>query len=280
MKDLVCANLFLINLKKSVKNIFARFWPGLFQYIRSIRIRIHFRKAFGKHQKSIRSKLYGQDKIRILSGPFKGVSYIDGTVWGPITPKWIGSYEKELHRIIEDVIQKNKHRRIIDIGSAEGYYVAGLGTRMPNAIIYSFDVDPVSRKQQRKLISINSLKNVNIKKLCTHQELNHLIQDRTFIIVDIEGYEFELLDPVKASNLKMTDILVELHSFGPVEDMEKVMRDRFRQTHDIQKFRETDIDIEYYNTICRNLLTREELIESTKEYRHGTQSWLWMQSIR
>jgi hypothetical protein len=51
---------------------------------------------------------------------------LNETVWGPIEPKWLGTYELELHSIIKGILRA-EYNTIIDIGSAEGYYSVGLG---------------------------------------------------------------------------------------------------------------------------------------------------------
>jgi len=70
--------------------------------------------------------------------------YVPEAVGSSFLPKLVGSYEAELHGVIEELIGRD-YRTIIDIGSAEGYYVVGLARRCPAARIYAFDMDRLGR---------------------------------------------------------------------------------------------------------------------------------------
>jgi hypothetical protein len=48
------------------------------------------------------------------------MSYLDETVWGPITPKWAGSYEMELEDVIEEIVGRG-YDRIVNLGCAARY---------------------------------------------------------------------------------------------------------------------------------------------------------------
>ncbi len=73
----------------------------------------------------------------VLDGPFRGLNYLVENNTVP-THKLLGTYEKELWPIIEEIIARD-YRTIIDIGAAEGYYVVGLAQRMPEARVVAFE---------------------------------------------------------------------------------------------------------------------------------------------
>jgi hypothetical protein len=228
------------------------------------------------------TKLYKGACVEVLSGPFKGMRYINETVWGPITPKWIGSYEEELHSIVEQIIQAN-YDTIIDVGSAEGYYVSGLAKRMPRARVYSFDIDSISRQQQAQIIKLNNLTNVTIGKYCRHEDLNTLISDNTVVICDIEGYEYDLLDPSKANKLLQADILVEVHPFGgkTLNEVETVLKNRFVATHHVERISQKKRQSKDYKVPQKQFLTEEEFMYCVDEYRNfANQTWFWMKTKR
>jgi predicted O-methyltransferase YrrM len=81
------------------------------------------------------------------------MAYLDETVWGPITPKWLGCYELELHDIVETAIAC-RYDRVIDVGCAEGYYAVGFAWRMPETEVITFDIDPIARRQTRRLAAM------------------------------------------------------------------------------------------------------------------------------
>jgi len=220
----------------------------------------------------------------VLSGPFAGMHYLDEIVWGPIEPKWLGCYEAELHEIMARVLAKN-YDTIIDIGSAEGYYSVGLAKSLPAATVFSFDVDPWGRAQQRRLARMNGVANLRIGRFCRPVDLDRLATGRTLVICDIEGYEYGLLDPARAASLKTCDILVELHpneALGlSVTDGDAALRARFAGTHRIEARESMPRRIED----CRALpnlaaLSADEIGAYIDERRDFHQGWLWMEAGR
>lgn len=84
---------------------------------------------------------------------------------------------------------------------------------IPDAIVYSYDIDVWARKQQRKLAHLNDVTNIEISAVCTPKELASRVSGRCLLLCDVEGYEYGLLDPVAAPALRQCDILVEVHEF-------------------------------------------------------------------
>jgi hypothetical protein len=277
LKSLNLHQFVIKKLKDLIKRLLEVTFPTFFEISRAIRIRYYFKRRFGKIQRQFRSQIFNTEPVKILSGPFSGVLYIDETVWGPITPKWLGSYEQELHFIIDKIIAGN-YSTIIDVGSAEGYYVSGLAHRKPTSRIYSFDVDPISRKQQQRLIQLNGLTNVSIMKFCSYDDLESLIDSNTFILVDIEGHEYSLLNPEKAPALKKASILVELHPFREVTDMAKELRARFENSHTIETIDQMPRDFGNYKSLLPINLSEDEMQALADEHRPASQQWLWMES--
>ena len=60
--------------------------------------------------------------LKVIHGPFEGLQYPDARSSGSsLLPKLIGSYEHELHEIINDALGQS-YTDLVDIGCAEGYY--------------------------------------------------------------------------------------------------------------------------------------------------------------
>src|SRR6478672_5253661 len=129
--------------------------PELLNWRRSYYLRRGVRASFGANQRFFRQRFYpDQTSPVVLTGPFKGMRYIDETVWGSITPKWVGTYELELADIIETIV-RHGYTRVLNIGCAEGYYAIGLALRDPSVNVFAFDTDPLSRMQARRLARLN-----------------------------------------------------------------------------------------------------------------------------
>ncbi len=220
--------------------------------------------------------------IRIASGPFKGLVYLDEPVVGPITPKWLGSYEHELAAIVEKIIATD-YATIIDAGCAEGYYAVGLARRMPRASVMAYDIDYGSRRQTRRLARLNGVGGqVRVRSRCSHAGIARRAAGRALVICDIEGCERALLDPVACDALRRADILVEAHEGIWLPPTSDLLKSRFNGTHCIEEITSTDregwIDAVLQSRALQ--ATREELRAATDEHRDKGQKWLWMTARR
>src|SRR5207302_964150 len=65
----------------------------------------------------------------VNSGPFKGMLYIGTAFCSAYIPKLIGTYERELTNIVEEICARMPPL-IVDVGAAEGYYAIGFATRL------------------------------------------------------------------------------------------------------------------------------------------------------
>ncbi|NCJ07959.1 hypothetical protein GS597_15885 [Synechococcales cyanobacterium C] len=263
-------------MKQKTKSFLYSFAPDILNLYQAINNRRYFKKRYNNFQNNLTSSLFPQNNISVLFGPFKGMKYINEVVWGSITPKWLGSYECELHSVIEEII-KIGYDTIIDVGCAEGYYAVGMAFRIPQAYIYAYDTDFLSRKQVRRLIKLNNLESrICVKKFCSHNEIEKIARNSTLIICDIEGFERELLNPIKCQILKKIDILVEVHEgFGKPLTI-NLLKERFQESHLIQ-----EIDAQSRHSWIKD---NEEKIHinskilslATEESRSNGQKWLFM----
>jgi hypothetical protein len=258
--------------------------PEILNWRRSYYLRRGVRNSFGAFQSFFRRRVYpGNASPVVLSGPFQGMRYLDETVWGPITPKWVGTYELELLDIVEAIVRRG-YARIVNIGCAEGYYATGLARRDGSAEIFAFDTDPLSRMQTRRLANRNGVGGrVHVEGKCQYDRLSALVKSKTLLIVDIEGYEIDLLDPAKVPNLAQTDMLIEVHEdteFTKLATAEKQLTDRFADSHVIERRVSTGRDswIEGHQELWRDKLSREEIAKAVDEDRHRPTLWLWVTS--
>jgi len=253
--------------------------PALLSRYSSLRMRSYFRRRFGALQEEAYRILFQGTAPAVLSGPFLGMPYLNETVWGPITPKWIGTYEAELGGILEEIIAA-QYGQIIDVGSAEGYYAAGLAFRVPNAHITAFDLDPIARKQTARLASLAGVADrVEVHSNCTPQLLNRLIVDRTLVVMDVEGAEYHLLDPAVIQTLRHAALLVEVHACPPF-DMPAVaesLHSRLEPTHHLGWLHSEsrDVLVDRYKLLWEGKISAARFAEYLDEGRGEPQRWLW-----
>ncbi|MBD0260417.1 MAG: hypothetical protein ICV83_32270 [Cytophagales bacterium] len=266
-------------MKDLTKSFLRAAFPIAASYLAAYRTRRHIAGIWGSFQLEFARRLYGKRSPVVLSGPFEGMQYINDIVHGCITPKWLGSYEAELHPVIEEIISRGYHT-VIDVGAAEGYYLIGLARRMPGSILYGFDINPLARRQQTRLCSLNGQENVQIGGYCSPGWLKTHCKPGSLVICDIEGYELYLLSPKIVPLLKEADILVELHPFAPMSypEVRRTIIDRFEATHTIQRIAAQQKDEHFYNAVAGGLFSAEEMKEALNEGRFTGQEWLWMRS--
>jgi len=262
-------------ISKIIKRVFRQVAPSFYE---SCRIHRYCKVTFGPFQQEIERRVYQDRPLSVLTGPFTGLKYFNKTVWGPIVPKWMGTYESELHVIVNDILERN-YSLVIDVGAAEGYYAVGLARALPEAKVMAFDIDRFARARLRELTRLNGLSNVLIHSECDHATIDRLIDHRfrSLIICDIEGCELELLDPAQATSLGSVDVLVEVHSRRDksLSQVLQVLTDRFTPTHTIQRIDIQKGDISKLKSI-HGLEDPSIATEAINEHRSGEQAWLWM----
>jgi hypothetical protein len=184
----------------------------------------------------------------ISGGPFKGVKYyfpnekdssIRQLIKYAIVTKLVGIYEEPIHDWINEVPGKN-YARIINIGSAEGYFAVGFALKNAAEAIFAFDICEGPRLMLEKLAKLNQVQNqIEIRTLCDEEQLQKLSGSKTLVFCDIEGGEADLLDPVKVPNLKSSDLIVETHDCIR-QGVTNLLIERFRLTHRIEVQSDTE----------------------------------------
>jgi ribosomal protein L11 methylase PrmA len=70
--------------------------------------------------------------------------------------------------------------------------------KSPRSRIYAFDTDEKARKLCYELAILNNVSDrISISSTCESKDLDNIIDNNTLIICDIEGSEFDLMDPIK-----------------------------------------------------------------------------------
>ena len=216
----------------------------------------------------------GRESI-IQSGAFAGMRYGTEAVGGAILPKIIGSYESQLSDLIAGFADRD-YTHAVDIGSAEGYYVVGLARLMPGVKIFAFDIDPRAHELCRDNAERNAvLDQILFRDECTPTELAKVIEHKTLIVCDCEGFEAEILDPVAIPELSQCDILVELHDLI-VPGVSDLIYRRFKDSHEIEFYSEGVRDPGAYPALSG--LKDFEASLAMNEKRGGRMQWAFLES--
>ncbi len=177
---------------------------------------------------------------KVHDGPFKGMLLTEAAVRLFRAPILLGCYEHELHPALEKVISAD-YDCIVNIGCSAGYYAVGLACRMPRAVIDAFDIDPDARRKCAEMARLNGVEDrVRLSGQFYGDTFSDYADRRTLVLVDIEGAEKELLNPVRYPALQKMDVIVELHDLVDPEISHAVCA-RFEASHAIEIIKNTTI---------------------------------------
>lgn len=220
---------------------------------------------------------YPADAIR--RGTIKQVTYAEiNPMCSNLFPKLIGSYERELHPII-NTLNDRDYSEIINVGCAEGFYTVGFALKFPDAKIYAYDLIPSKREYCYQLAQLNQCEqSIQIHDSCDPETLISIpIKGRGLIVCDCEGYEVELFTAEVVPHLKQCDLLIELHDFIDMTISEKI-KQRFASTHEITMIQSTD-DNEKARTYPIKELADYDLNqrrELLRENRASLMDWIFL----
>ena len=216
----------------------------------------------------------------VYKGPFQGMKYVRSSIGSAYLPKLLGTYERELHGVIE-TMAGNTFDRLVNIGAAEGYYAIGLARKLPKIHVFAFERNPEGRAAVETLARVNGVepRRVTIAGNCAPRDLAATLKgaQNPLVVCDIEGGENEMLDPASCPELRSACILVELHEFC-VRGITEIIRGRFEASHQITHIWEesrtlTDFPLKSpYLSIAPNYT----LLDAMREWRPERMSWFWM----
>lgn len=262
-----------------LRSFLEKYCPALLSFLRSVRFFLYCRKRYQAFQHAVTAQLYPNGNIRVLTGPFSGLRYYNKIIWGPITPKWLGTYEYQLHGTIHTIIARN-YPTIIDVGAAEGYYAVGLAQQCPNTQVISYDIDPIARYRQKQLAQLNHIHNLSIRTLFSPALLQEKFPEGGCIIMDVEGYENTLIDTYTAERFRRFDVLVECHTWKnhSVQKTAHSLQCSLKATHTVTIIRPQTPTKEYLQTLATDHHVPLSLLEKALcEDRTMEQEWLWFQ---
>ena len=217
-------------------------WKLLRPFARFGSFLIHQRRIFEHDAYRSRQDLSDSFSSNIvLHGPFRGMRYPEQLATGSsFLPKLLGSYEAELHKVIEEFCAA-RWETIIDVGCAEGYYAVGMGLRQPQATIKAYDLDDHARRMCRSISDLNGISDrLTIGKTFTPDSiLQGSFEKETLLISDCEGYEKKLFTSKTIPKLQHCTLLIETHDFIDI-GISTALGELFAQTHEVEWIKSRD----------------------------------------
>jgi hypothetical protein len=189
----------------------------------------------------IGSTLVARAGTTIQDGPFAGMTYVASASEGGIAPKLLGVYETVLHDVLVGAPEQG-FDAVLNVGCAEGYYAVGLARLLPEAAILAWDIDAVARGKCLELARLNGVETrVALRERFEPRDVNSACSElsaklgrrpKGLLVMDCEGAEFALLDPL-AADFRWLDLVVEVH---PRQDrMVEALIRRFESTHVVEE---------------------------------------------
>lgn len=217
--------------------------------------------------------------LTVKHGPFKGMIYPERKAVGSsLVPKLLGSYEREIHPVLEKICS-NEYSEIVNIGCAEGYYAVGLAMQIQAATVFAYDTNNEAIYLCKQMARINNVaERLVTGSFCDANTLRSIpFTRKALIISDCEGYEKDLFTEEIVAFLAHHDLLIEVHDFIDIE-ISSMIRQRFQNTHFITAIQSID-DITKAHSYCYeelrgyDLATRRMLLA---EYRPSIMEWFYM----
>jgi hypothetical protein len=186
-----------------------------------------------RHQ-MLSNTIIARDGAVVQAGPFAGMRLGQHSAEGCHAPKLLGCYEQALHPHLERFIARG-FDAVLNIGCAEGYYAIGLARRIPGAKIFAHDLNEGAQQACRILAEANGVADrITIGGLVRGDDFARFAGRNTLVLVDIEGGEEALLDPIAFPALRHMTLIVECH-----EERRKGMTDliasRFAPSHQVTR---------------------------------------------
>jgi hypothetical protein len=206
----------------------------------------------------INSQNTEDNKITILAGPFEGVKYKKYTnpteYYGntELVQKVFGLYEQE----ILNFISVSHFDKVIDIGAGDGYYGIGLIAKNYVSKAYFYETDDYRASHIKINASINDIQGDKILLRKTANPIlilndidNDGVSQKTLIICDIEGWEYDLFTEPFLNDLKKRNVYILLEYHPHL--IEKIKNKD--SNHDFLKLLKNSYDVTTLDNMARNL---------------------------
>lgn len=174
------------------------------------------RETIRERQERISLELFDILNGVVKYGPFTGLHLDRETWWGKLDlgSQCLGLYEKEILNLIETT-EADRYSTFIDIGAADGYYAIGMLVSGKVGRTICFE----QTEKGRSVIAENWKKNHSVGELTILGEanaasfaaLNPTDLDNALVLVDVEGFEFDLLTDEVLRLLTCSTIVIEIH---------------------------------------------------------------------
>lgn len=194
-----------------------------------------YAEAALRYKKTLVGGLAQKYDYTVLRGIFRGLRLPEIGAWSDydIFAKIIGSYENELFPALEKEISASPNI-VVNIGASEGYYAVGLKRHLPQANVYTYDIDVNSFPALDRCMALNNVEVVRLSSFDYAKpfaNMNLPESVRALFVIDCEGYENHVVE-MPRSITRVSSYIIELHDLF-VPNTTKNLVSFFSETHDL-----------------------------------------------
>lgn len=210
----------------------------------------------------------------VFAGPFRGLRLAPR----PFLPHLIGCYERELHPVLERLCAQ-PWARIVNVGGGNGFYIAGLGRRVPGAALVVFELTAEARAVIAATVARNGLTaRTTILGAATPENLEPALRGAgpTLVVMDVEGVELDLTDPARVPSLAATTMLIETHDVLRAGCRDAIVA-RYGATHRITEIATAPRTLDDFPATLAPRVRAwmpARALAAVQEWRGGPQVWL------
>jgi len=169
-------------------------WKSAYKYaIKGDDLSTVFNILVALRRSTIEKRVYIESRGEIIGGVFKGMKYLPTARNSILIPKLLGTYESEVSELL--IKRGETLNYFIDVGCAEGYYVAGLAYRFPKIACIGVDIEPESRDVAAILCEINGLKG-NTSIFENVNATAKALAGNVLALIDVDGDEINVIKKI------------------------------------------------------------------------------------
>jgi hypothetical protein len=151
---------------------------------------------------------------------------------------FLGTHELEICRVIIRIIDHG-YAMVVNIGAADGYYAVGFALKSVSTRVEAFETISELHTVLEESAKLNGVADrITLRGVFDASGLRVSLRRSSapvYVLMDIEGGEFDLLEPGAVPELREADIFVETHD-AFVPHVTDTLIERFRTAHDIERY--------------------------------------------
>ena len=246
-----------------------------FRFCNPFKKRLHFKNL----KKNILNTILSIHGYQVAYGPFKGMQLNQCRNWSryDLITQILGTYETHvLQKLI--AFSKGKNNVFIDLGSADGYFAVGMAFSGVFDHVYAFEKDFEMQRIIKNNAQLNDCESkMSILGKSNEASLKSIVsqcKESITILIDIEGDEYDLLNPKMLSSLSHCSIICELHPWMKKDGkaLQKALLSEASAFFDIELiYRESYNPNDFEELSCFN---EEERLIALSEGRGPNMHWL------